>query len=52
MTDFSKILDKAKEIEAKMKESQANRNQPNKDAITGSPRGTDAIAVGDKYFKT
>ena len=28
-----------------------NMNQPNMDAIIGSPRGTDAIAVGDKYFK-
>ena len=23
---------------------------PNRDAIMGSPRGTDAIAVGDKYL--
>ena len=28
MTDFSKILDKAKELEAKMKESQENLKSP------------------------
>tara|TARA_B100001057_G_scaffold307158_1_gene307258 strand:+ start:1691 stop:2008 length:318 start_codon:yes stop_codon:yes gene_type:complete len=36
MTDFSKILDKAKELEAKMKESQANIKKIRVEGISGS----------------
>ena len=36
MTDFSKILDKAKEIEAKMKESQENIKKIRVEGISGS----------------
>tara|TARA_Y100001935_G_scaffold49566_1_gene41251 strand:- start:117 stop:434 length:318 start_codon:yes stop_codon:yes gene_type:complete len=36
MTDFNKILDKAKEIEAKMKESQANIKKIRVEGISGS----------------
>ena len=36
MTDFSKILDKAKEIENKMKESQENLKKITAEGITGS----------------
>ncbi len=36
MTDFSKILDKAKEIEAKMKESQENIKKIKVEGISGS----------------
>tara|TARA_B100001093_G_C26784859_1_gene996196 strand:- start:504 stop:821 length:318 start_codon:yes stop_codon:yes gene_type:complete len=36
MTDFSKILDKAKELEAKMKESQENIKNIRVEGISGS----------------
>ena len=36
MTDFTKILDKAKELEAKMKESQENIKKIRVDGISGS----------------
>ena len=36
MTDFSKILDKAKEIESKMKESQENIKKIRAEGISGS----------------
>ena len=36
MTDFSKILDKAKELEAKMKESQENIKKIRVEGISGS----------------
>ena len=36
MTDFNKILDKAKEIEAKMKESQKNIKKIRVEGISGS----------------
>tara|TARA_B100000963_G_scaffold338437_1_gene335298 strand:- start:48 stop:365 length:318 start_codon:yes stop_codon:yes gene_type:complete len=36
MTDFSKILDKAKELEAKMKESQENIKKIKVEGISGS----------------
>ena len=36
MTDFNKILDKAKEIEAKMKESQENIKKIRAEGISGS----------------
>ena len=36
MTDFSKILDKAKEHEAKMKESQENIKKIRADGVAGS----------------
>ena len=36
MTDFSKILDKAKEIETKMKESQENLKKISAEGISGS----------------
>ncbi len=36
MTDFSKILDKAKELEAKMKESQENIKKIRVQGISGS----------------
>ena len=36
MTDFSKILDKAKELEAKMKESQENIKKIRAEGISGS----------------
>ncbi len=36
MSDFKKILDKAKEIEAKMKESQANLKKIRVEGISGS----------------
>ena len=36
MTDFSKILDKAKEIEAKMKESQENIKKIRAEGVSGS----------------
>ena len=36
MTDFSKILDKAKEIEAKMKESQDNIKKIKVEGVSGS----------------
>ena len=35
MTDFSKILDKAKELEAKMKESQENIKKIRVEGISG-----------------
>ena len=36
MTDFNKILDKAKELEAKMKESQANIKKIRAEGVSGS----------------
>ena len=36
MTDFSKILDKAKELEAKMKESQENIKKITAEGVSGS----------------
>ena len=36
MTDFNKILDKAKELEAKMKESQENIKKIKSEGISGS----------------
>tara|TARA_B100001063_G_C16335434_1_gene344221 strand:+ start:66 stop:383 length:318 start_codon:yes stop_codon:yes gene_type:complete len=36
MTDFNKILDKAKELEAKMKESQSNIKKIRAEGISGS----------------
>ncbi len=36
MTDFSKILDKAKELEAKMKESQENIKKIRVEGVSGS----------------
>ena len=36
MTDFTKILDKAKELEAKMKESQENIKKIKAEGISGS----------------
>ncbi|MBD1173896.1 YbaB/EbfC family nucleoid-associated protein [Pelagibacterales bacterium SAG-MED01] len=36
MTDFTKILDKAKEIEAKMKESQENIKKIKVEGVSGS----------------
>ena len=36
MTDFSKILDKAKELEAKMKESQKNIKKIKAEGVSGS----------------
>ena len=36
MTDFSKILDKAKEVEAKMKESQENIKRIKVEGVSGS----------------
>ena len=36
MTDFSKILDKAKELEAKMKESQENIKKMRVEGVSGS----------------
>ena len=36
MTDFSKILDKAKELEAKMKESQKNIKEIRVEGVSGS----------------
>ncbi len=36
MTDFNKILDKAKELESKMKESQANIKKIRVEGISGS----------------
>ena len=36
MTDFNKILDKAKELEAKMKESQENIKKIRAEGISGS----------------
>ena len=36
MTDFSKILDKAKELEAKMKESQENIKKIRVQGVSGS----------------
>ena len=36
MTDFSKILDKAKELEAKMKESQENIKKIRAEGVSGS----------------
>ncbi len=36
MTDFNKILDKAKELEAKMKESQENIKKMKAEGISGS----------------
>ena len=36
MTDFNKILDKAKELEAKMKESQENIKKIKAEGISGS----------------
>ena len=36
MTDFNKILDKAKELEAKMKESQENIKKIKVEGISGS----------------
>jgi nucleoid-associated protein EbfC len=36
MTDFSKILDKAKELEAKMKESQENIKNIKVEGVSGS----------------
>ena len=36
MTDFNKILDKAKELEAKMKESQENINKIRVEGVSGS----------------
>ena len=36
MTDFNKILDKAKELEAKMKESQKNIKKIRAEGISGS----------------
>ena len=36
MTDFTKILDKAKELEAKMKESQENIKKIKVEGVSGS----------------
>ena len=36
MTDFNKILDKAKELEVKMKESQANIKKIRAEGVSGS----------------
>ncbi len=36
MTDFSKILDKAKELESKMKESQENIKKLRVEGVSGS----------------
>ena len=36
MTDFNKILDKAKELEAKMKESQENIKKMKAEGVSGS----------------
>tara|TARA_B100000579_G_C22551750_1_gene720122 strand:- start:226 stop:543 length:318 start_codon:yes stop_codon:yes gene_type:complete len=36
MTDFSKIIDKAKELEAKMKESQENIKKISVEGVSGS----------------
>ena len=36
MTDFTKILDKAKELEAKMKESQEKIKEINAEGVSGS----------------
>ena len=36
MTDFSKILDKARELEAKMKESQENIKRIKVEGVSGS----------------
>ena len=36
MTDFSKIIDKAKELEAKMKESQENIKKIKAEGVSGS----------------
>ena len=36
MTDFNKILDKAKELEAKMKESQENIKKISAEGVSGS----------------
>ena len=36
MTDFNKIIDKAKELEAKMKESQENIKKINAEGVSGS----------------
>ena len=36
MTDFSKIIDKAKELEAKMKESQENIKKMRVEGVSGS----------------
>ena len=36
MTDFNKILDKAKELESKMKESQENKKKIRAEGVSGS----------------
>ena len=46
MTDFNKILDKAKEIEAKMKESQENIKKIRAEGISGS-KSVKVILDGD-----
>ena len=46
MTDFNKILDKAKELEAKMKESQENIKKIRAEGISGS-NSVKIILAGD-----
>tara|TARA_Y100000389_G_scaffold152026_1_gene151891 strand:+ start:423 stop:740 length:318 start_codon:yes stop_codon:yes gene_type:complete len=60
MTDFNKILDKAKELEAKMKESQENIKKIKVEGLSGSNLvkvildGTgemQSIKISDEIFK-
>ena len=45
MTDFSKILDKAKELEAKVKESQENIKKIRAEGVSGSNSVTACLCL-------
>ena len=51
MTDFSKILDKAKELEAKMRESQETLNTIRVEGVSGS-NSIKVILDGDGEMQT
>ena len=60
MTDFTKIMDKAKELEAKMKESQENIKKIKVEGISGAnsvkvildgESNMQKIEISDKIFK-
>jgi len=50
MTDFNKILDKAKELEAKMKESQENIKKIRVEGVSGSNSVKIILVVIFTYF--
>ena len=51
MTDFNKILDKAKELEAKMKESQQNIKKIRVEGISGS-NSIEVVLDGEGEMQT